>query len=129
MRELQRKQQFKRLLYSYPSLILLLIICFFLVKGAFGIMRIERESARKVEVLESEATELALREGHVKGEIERLKTDEGVIEEIKEKFSVTQEGEHVAIIVDERARASVAGTSTAEWLKSFWQGFKNLWGE
>lgn len=109
----------KSLLYSWPSIFLVLVITFFLAKGASGVMVKERQSAGRVETLESEAAKLEGREAELKNSIERLSTDEGIMEEIRQKFSVTKEGEYVAIIVDERARA----TSTDElktWYQKLW---------
>ena len=127
MRELQRKQNFKRILYSLPSLIILTLITIFLAKGAFGIMSLERRSAQRVQELEGESQVLTLREQELKAQIDRLKTEEGVVEEIKRKFSVTRAGEHVAIIVDAKAEATSTETSGVKWLKNLWHKFKNLW--
>ena len=90
-------------------------------------MLIERESAHKVSNLEKEALALALREKKLEEEVNNLRTQEGIIEEIKQKFSVTREGEHVAIIVNERVKATSSATSTSEWFKGSWQSIKNLW--
>ena len=120
VKELERRQNIKRLVYSYPSLFLLAIITFFLVKGAFGIMTIERESAGRVRDLEGQSAALALREAELKAEIERLKTDEGIIEAIKGKFSATREGEYVAIIVDERTKATTTEEEGNAWWERLW---------
>ena len=90
-------------------------------------MLIERESAHKVTNLEKEALSLALREKKLEEDINKLRTEVGIIEEIKQKFSVTREGEHVAIIVNERSKATSSATSTIEWFKESWQSIKNLW--
>ncbi len=127
MRELQRKQKIKRILYSIPSLILFAVLCFFLVKGVIGIMGKERESRERVRELEDRAEMLVSRESELEGEIARLQTEEGIKEEIKEKFSVTHDGEYVAIIVDEKGKSTTTSTSTVEWLKNSWQKVKNLW--
>lgn len=115
MKELQRKQKIKKILYSIPSLLLFAVITILLAKGASGIMRIERESAGKVKTLEAESQALALREKELNAEIVRLKTEEGVLEEIKEKFSVTREGEYVAIIVDEKREATSTDSIFKNW--------------
>ena len=129
VKELRERQRMRRFLYSWLSLGILAIVTFFLVKGAFGIITIERESAARVRELESEAAALALREGELKDEIERLKTPEGVINAIKDKFSVTREGEYVAIIVDERLRASSSEKEGEGWFGNLWSGVKSLWEE
>ena len=127
MKELQRKQRIKKWLYSWPSLLLLALIAFFLAKGAVGMIIKERQSAERVAGLEEKSGALALREESVGEGIKRLQTEEGILEEIKEKFSVTREGECVAIIVDDTPKTAITGTSTAEWLKGRWEKFKNLW--
>lgn len=119
MKELQRKQRMKQLVYSWPALVLAAIVTFFIIKGAVGIMIIERGSANRVTNLEKEAEALALRESELKSEIAKLRTDDGIVEEIKEKFSVTRDGEHVAIIVNERNGATTTENSII-WYKKLW---------
>jgi len=127
MKELQRKQRMKRLLYSVPSLICLSAITFFLAKGAGGVMLKERESAGVVSGLEAKALASEERQKELEASIERLKTEEGVMEEIKDKFSVTREGEHVAIIVDERRAATSTGVPERAWYKRFWAAIISLY--
>ena len=120
MRELQRKQRIKRLVYSFPSLIVLAAICFFLVKGAVGIMKIERESAQRVSELEGQTASLKMRETNLRSQISKLQSEEGIIEEIKRKFSAPREGEHVAIIVDDRNASSSDEDSQKIWYQRLW---------
>lgn len=120
LKELEQKQKIKRVVYSWPSLVVMALVTVLLVKGAAGIMTIERDSAGRVEVLESQSEALVMRESDLKAEIERLKTDEGIVEEIKDKFSVTREGEFVAIIVDERTKATTTPKENKIWYKKFW---------
>lgn len=97
------------------------LIAFFLIKGAFGVMVKERESARRVDDLEAKFGELNTRETELNEDISRLGTERGVEEEIRDKFSVTREGEFVAIIVDERRKATNTEMTTGERIKSWWQ--------
>ena len=120
MRELQRKQKVRRIIYSFPSLIVLLIITFFLAKGALGVIDKSLESYRRSKNLEEKAETLALREQKLKEGIARLETEEGIKDEIKERFSVTQEGEYVAILVDDRRLASSTDGEGLPWYKRFW---------
>lgn len=117
MRELQRKQNFKKALYSIPSLILLAVLVFFLGKGALKILMVERKSAQTVEDLELEAASLEVREEELKGQIEALNTEEGIMEEIREKFSVTRAGEHVALIVEVKQAESTDDMDESWWSK------------
>ena len=124
MDELQRKQRSKRLLYSIPSLCLLTILTFLLAKGALGVLGKERDSADRINLLEAKAAVLTGRQTELEEGIEKLKTEEGITEEIKQKFSVERAGEHVAIIVDEREKASSTGVLEE---KSWWGKVKSLW--
>ena len=120
MRELQRKQKMRQRLYSLPSLIGLFIIAVLLAKGAVGVINKERESVLRSRELEEKATTLVQREEELKEGIARLETEEGIQEEIKERFSVIQEGEFVAVIVDDRRATSSEDDSGKAWYKKLW---------
>ena len=83
-------------------------------------MNKEQESSLRVSDLEAKASALLLREDELKSDIARLKTGEGIKEEIKDRFNVTEAGEHVAIIVDERRSATSTDTLDIPWYKKFW---------
>lgn len=98
-----------------------------MAKGAIGVVLKERESRERLRDLEAKAEALVIREAELQRDIAKLQTREGVIEEIKEKFSVTEEGEYVAIIVDERNKATTTEErSKAQKLKDWW---RNLWSK
>lgn len=120
MRELQRKQKIKRVIYSIPSLIILLVVAFFLVRGATAVINKERESSARSKDLKEKMITLTAREQELKEGISRLQTEEGIKNEIKERFSVTQEGEYVAVIVDDRRVSSSTDGSAMPWYKRFW---------
>ncbi len=128
MKELRRKQVLRQVLYSWPSLIGVLLITFLLAKGSFGLMVKERQSAERVSNLEAEAKAYDIREAELKESIDKLKTDEGIIEEIRDKFSVTRPGEQVAIIIDERGKPASSTQSASERIRGLWQSFVNLFG-
>jgi cell division protein FtsB len=117
MKELQRKQKFRRALYSVPSLILLLIIAALIARGAYRVFTKERESAHRVADLKDKINVLSSRETELEADIARLGTDEGKIEEIKRKFNVAAEGEHVAVVVDPRGKAATTTPVKTPWYK------------
>lgn len=80
-------------------------------------MAIERENAHRVSALEQESESLKAHEGDLNASIAKLQTDEGVVEVIKEKFSATRAGEHVAVIVDERTKATTTEKKTKIWYR------------
>ena len=120
MKELQRKQGIRRIVYSIPSLIILSIIALILTKGALGVMNKERTSSELSKDLEEKAAALVLREQELREGVRRLETEEGIKDEIREKFSVTEEGELVAVIIDDRGASSSTDSSTLPWDKKLW---------
>lgn len=120
MRELQNRRRNRRLIYSLPSLVFLILITFVLVKGAFGVLGKGRESSEITRNLEEKAAALALREMELREDITWLETEKGIREEIRDKFSVTEEGEFVAVIVDERRATSSDELGHLPWYKRFW---------
>lgn len=80
----------------------------------------EWESSKRVKDLEGKAATLILREQKLREGIGRLETEEGIKEEIKERFNVTAEGEHVAVIVDRKEVSSSTDPSALPWYKRFW---------
>ncbi len=119
MRELQRKQRLKKILYSVPFLLLLVIFTILLLKGTFGVLLVERKSATKVDKLEEEAALLMERSNSLKEEIAALSTEEGIIEEIRKKFSAVRFGEYAALIIEPR-QASSTGNSGRSWWEKIW---------
>ena len=120
MKELQRKQKLRKMLYSTPSFILIFIISFILAKGAIGMVIKEYKSASRIKELEGMTAGLTLREQELKVEVGRLKTEEGLKEEIRERFNVTEEGESMAIIVEDNRRSSSTDDLGQSWYKRLW---------
>lgn len=127
MKELQRKQRIKRAMYSLPSLMFLIVIAFFLVRGAVGVLEKRAESARYVKELREEAQALTLRSQELEASIARLNTEEGVVEEIKEKYNVSLDGEHIAILVDDAPEPFSTDESKDEWYERWWGVILGLW--
>lgn len=120
MKELQRKQKVRRALYSYPSLILIIVVAFVLAKGVVKVLSKEYESANRARSLEEKAVALVLRGEEIKADLARLQTEEGIKEEIRERFSVAEEGEHVAVIVDDKGKKEGDDSLGWPWYKRLW---------
>ena len=127
MKELRDRQKFKGFLYSLPSLVVLLLVTFLMAKGAVGIMSKKHETAQKLETLEEENALLRERQATLATGIAKLETEAGVIEEIRAKFNAARSGEHLAVIVEEKARATTTVPSVVERLKMGWSWVKSLW--
>ena len=127
MRELRDRQQFKRYLYSTPALILLAIVAFLMARGAGSIMSKSHESAAKLDELEKANILLRDRHSTLEANIAKLGTDEGLIEEIRNKFNAVRRGEHLAVIVLDKPKATTTEPTVSERLKQGWDWVKSLW--
>lgn len=120
MRELEQKQKLKRRIYSIPALIGLFLITVALSRGAYSILTKERLTSKEVELLQEEVADLSEREAFLNSSIEKLKTEEGIEEEIKSKFNVARSGERVAVIVDPIALEATTTPEKKIWYKRLW---------
>ncbi len=106
MREFQaqKKQQasFDRVLNSKWSLVVLLIILIFLVKGNIRIFKNYFHVKDKYEQDLKSYEELKNREAQLNKDIDRLKTDQGLDYEIRKKLDVSTPDEKVIKIIDKK---------------------------
>ncbi len=70
---------------------------------------------------------LSGREVELKEGIALLGTNEGVETLIKEKFSVSKEGEGVAVIVDRVNKSTSTPPTESNWFQKLWRNFIDLW--
>ncbi|PJA36587.1 MAG: hypothetical protein CO183_02765 [Candidatus Zambryskibacteria bacterium CG_4_9_14_3_um_filter_42_9] len=127
MRELGRKKGIRRAIYSIPAIIILAIIAFFLVKGAVGMINKKWASTERLNNLEEEVIAMANRERELREGIARLETEEGIKGEIRERFNVTEEGEHVALIVDDESASSSDDNLKSPWYMRLLNAIMNLY--
>lgn len=122
MRELRQKQIIKHRLYSLPSLIIFGLITIFLIHGAYGVVKKGIESKSKINLLNEKKGNLLERQGELKDSIDSIQTEEGIDKEIKEKFSVSKEGEKVVVIIDPKPIATSTEEKVTPWYKKLWEG-------
>ena len=107
-------------------LVVLAIVAGFLLRGTYMVIQKDVASNQYVDSLKAKQAALVDHEAELKASISRLKTDDGIDQEIKDKFSVALPGEHVAVIVDPKVPTSSASTTSNHWYTSLWRSIKNL---
>ena len=107
-------------MYSIPSLALLALLLFLLARGAVSIIGKQLDSSDLAEAEAMKAEELLVRKAELEDKVERLKTEEGVKEEIRERFNVTAGSEHVAIIVENNQATTTGEEEKKPWYKRVW---------
>lgn len=100
MREFQEKRRIKRYLFSPPVILVLAIAVALMVKATWNVYSKQQVSREKLELAHEELRKLKEREAMLASSIGKLGTEEGVEEEIREKFRMAKEGEHLIVVLD-----------------------------
>lgn len=98
-----QKRKIRRFLYSPLTLVPLAIVVFFLWSSVWNVYTKERETRVKREMKTAELHLLKTSTASLEAEIERLSNERGKEEEIRSKFEVARENEHVVVIVDPKS--------------------------
>lgn len=120
----QERKKLRKFLYSKVTLVVLFVLVAFLARGAWGIYqkaviaRAEREEAAQG------LSELQDRTRELKASIARLKSEQGLEEELRQKFTVARPGEEVVVVVDADAKKSENGGVP----EGFWARMAHFFG-
>ena len=118
MHEFRQKKRQLKFYYSNALIFFLFVIFVLVLKGVWNIYVKERLAiADKIDRVEDIAS-LKSRKLFLENELNRLKTENGVEREIREKFNVKKEGENVAVII--------YATTTEEGIETGSSIIKNL---
>ncbi|MDB5194334.1 MAG: hypothetical protein JWN50_348 [Parcubacteria group bacterium] len=120
MRELQQKQKLKRRLYSTPALILLAFITFMFIRGTYIVFEKKVESAQYVKTLSDKEQALNKEQTDLTANIASLETESGLEKEVKAKYNVAKDGEHVVILVDQAATTTDTAPEHLPWYEKAW---------
>jgi cell division protein FtsB len=120
MRELQQRQKLKKRIYSIPSLLLLFLLVLISIKGTWEVMNKKRSSEQYVKSLEAQSQELTERQKNLEEDISYLNTEEGIDEEIKQRFNVSKAGEKVVVIVDPKPISTTTDKNSKIWYLKIW---------
>lgn len=86
--------------YSLPTLIGLFIVVILLARATWGVYGKEQESRNNLAAVHAEFETLQKRQSLLKEETDKLNTQEGIEEEIRQKFQVAKPGESLLVVVD-----------------------------
>lgn len=99
MRKFESQKQIKSRIYSRTTLVVLLVLIILIAKGVFTLYLRNSESVTARENAEMKVKDLRERKQLLSSEIEKLNQEDGVDQEIREKFNVVKPGENVVLIV------------------------------
>lgn len=122
----QERKKFRQILYSKASIFLLFVVFLVVLHGVWkihekaSIARAESEEAIRI------LTETQAHSDELKKSLDKLKTDHGFEEEVRQKFAVARPGEEVVVVVDESDKKSENGEGPStgsfwEWITGFFK--------
>ena len=102
MRNFQQKGKWKRLLESKLALYALGLFVVFFAWNVFGFVGKMEDTIKNRKIAEAKVAGLRAQKESLSIDVERLQTDTGVEETIRDKFGLVKEGEDVIVVVDEK---------------------------
>ncbi|OHA84272.1 MAG: hypothetical protein A2937_03420 [Candidatus Yonathbacteria bacterium RIFCSPLOWO2_01_FULL_47_33b] len=123
----QERKQFRKILYSKASIFVVFVVFVFVARGAWHvhqkaeIARAERDGAVRV------LAELQERNEALEASLGRLKSDQGIEDEVRQKYAVARPGEEVVVVVDDSGKKGKNGDEALQ--KSFWQRLVSFFTE
>lgn len=123
MRLSRHTRSFKRVLYAPITIIILVALSVVLARAAIASYLNNRQNKAEFETLEARTEELREREYFLTNEIERLQSERGVEEELRNNFPVVREGESMVIIVEPAEQKSASHSSNS---RGFWEKIKGF---
>jgi len=124
MAEFNKKKDKYPFWHSPLMLIVLFAILILFAYNMVGLFGRERET-NKNKVLElNKIEELRSRQASLASDIEKLKTDRGIEDTIRDKFQVTKPGEQMVVIVDDKTSEDAMPPLPED--HSFWGFIKSM---
>jgi cell division protein FtsB len=99
---------------------LMAFITFLFLRGTYIVFQKKVESAAYVSALSQKAEDLEKKRVELTANIASLETESGLEKEVKAKYNVAKEGEHVVILVDKSDEATNTAPEDPPWMKKFW---------
>lgn len=97
----KKRKRVKRFLGSRVAIFALLLIVIFLSRATWNVLQKERETKSTLEDVKSRQEDLSSQEIFLTSEIGRLQTEEGIEEEVRDRYGLAHSDERVIILVDD----------------------------
>ena len=117
MLEFQEKRRVKKFFYSRVTLAILIIVALYSFSAVFKVYQKQDMTKDNLAKTAASLASLQAREKMLSSEVERLKTEAGREEEIREKFGLVKPGEEVIVVVD---KDDSRGQGTTTPTVGFW---------
>jgi cell division protein FtsB len=127
MRKIQKRGAFGRFFQSKPVLVLLTLVLLVFVWNIFKLAGKMEETSKNRKMEEARIADLEKRKEKLTEDIQRLNTEQGKEEVIRENFSQAKEGEELIVIVEDQKKETAEKKAEPGGMMGFFQNlFKKL---
>lgn len=105
----QERKKLRKILYSKVSLLILFGLLFVAGRGVWRIQEKVSVARAERDLAERSFADMQSRTEELQASLARLKSERGIEEEIRQKFTVALPGEEVVVVVDESAKKGKNG--------------------
>ncbi len=100
MLEFQQKRKVKRIFHSKITILILLLVLFFVGRGVWKIYQKQVVTKENLEKVTDSLAKLQERESRLSSEITWLQTQAGTEAEIRERYGLIKPNEEVIVVID-----------------------------
>ncbi|MBI5078231.1 MAG: hypothetical protein HZB11_02615 [Candidatus Yonathbacteria bacterium] len=122
----QERKKFRKIMYSKASLVTLFIVLIAAGRGAWGIHQKAVIAETERDIALRSLSDFTSRITELQASLARVKSNQGLESEIRQKYTVARPGEEVVIVVDDIAKKGKNGEAIDS--KSLWQQFVSFFG-
>lgn len=115
----QERKKLRKILYSKTSLFVLAVVLFAVGRGAWAIHQKASIAISERDIALRSLSELESRNSELKVSLARLKSGQGIEEEVRQKYTVARVGEEIVVVVDDNAKKGKNSEVASN--RSFWQ--------
>ncbi|MFA6273196.1 MAG: hypothetical protein WC673_01750 [Candidatus Paceibacterota bacterium] len=115
----------KKIFFAQWKTAIMIILVIFAGRAAFNIYGRYQDSRASLALIEKELTTIENKKTTLEKTTTALKTEEGIKEEIRQKYQVAQDGEQLIVIIDDEQKKP---TETPEKRTGIWQPILKFFG-
>ena len=117
----QERKKFRKIMYSKVALFVLLVVLFVVGRGTWDIYQKTSVAQTERDIAMRALADIQSRTTELQDSFVRLRSDRGIEEEVRQKYTVARPWEEVVVVVDDGEKIGKNGE--AEDTKSLWQRF------
>jgi cell division protein FtsB len=114
-------------LYSKTSLVVLAVLIIFMIHAVWDVYTKEKTSAADNNAIEAQLAHLQDQTQSLNGDIDKLKTNEGVESTIRQNFHMGTQGEQLVIVTDVATSTTDDGPQDTGFWDTLENGVSSMW--